>query len=185
MTHRLLAGNWNEPFLLVACLGDVMRRCGMKDGEALANCAVWRQEKYLRPYDTGSSDVISQVVRRFLKWAHGGFDQRFGMDVAEASALYLTLTISAKLKPAGAGSRANVDVTIRRWVLVDAIDPGMPVEVGHFDAPASNTKRVRPRAAYRLPRDVQDAVEAYLLAYEPGHARAYVDSWRRAQEITP
>lgn len=180
-TPLLLTGNWNEPFLLVACFGHVMLRCNISDGSLFADAAVWRQGKYLRKYDTGSNDMVSKMSRRFFEWARDGFNKPFGIDSAEANAFYRMLSFNASAT--GAGSRDNIDAIIRRWVLVDIIDPGMPIEVAHFDE--HDPKRVRPRAAHNLPRDVRDAVDAYLMAYEPGHARAYVNSWKSAQERQP
>jgi hypothetical protein len=67
---------------------------------------------------------------------------------------------------------------IRRWLLVDIIDPGLPVEDGHFRNPPR--KEVKPRRY--PPRDVRHAIDAHLLAFEPGHARGYFQSWKEAQE---
>jgi hypothetical protein len=182
VTHRLLAGNWNEPYLLVGCLGNVLKRVGIKAGSDLRNAACFRDAKYLHKYsETFSNDMITQTAKRFAAWAKDGFDKPFGLDVAEAEALYVTTNMKVfkdgtvtTMDPA---MRENVDAMIKRWVTVDIMDPGMPIVSEHFDQPG---RQVRPRS--HLPRDVRRAVDAYLLAYEPGHARAYVNSWKRAQE---
>lgn len=190
MTHRLLVGNWNEPFLLVACLGNMLQRVGVEEGTNLRNAALFRDEKYLRAFDTGSPDGIAKLAARFRRWACDGFAQPFGLEAVEAEALYSLTAWRTKQKVGYSilhaapddHVRTNINAMIKRWVIVDIVDPGMPIEVGHFEHPPS--KRVKPRR--NLPRDVRTAVDAYLLAYEPGHARAYVDSWKRAQEeITP
>lgn len=168
--YRLLAGNWNEPFLLVACLGNMMECSGLVEGMDLRRAAVARDERHLRRYDTRSGDMISKMVGRFRDWAKTGFDQPFGATVLETQTMFELLR--------GKSNRQQIDAIIRRWVWIDIVDPSMPIELGHFTCPPG--KEVKPRR--HPPRDVRHALEAYLLAFEPEHARAYFASWKQAQE---
>lgn len=183
--HRLLAGEWNEPFLLVACMGNVMHRAGyLGEGDQLRNAAIFRAEKHLRGFATGSSDAIAQLARRFCRWASADFHERFALTATEAKSLYDVAAVGysgsrGRMAPRRYASRCHeIDAVIRRWAMVDIVDPTLPVEDGHFTLPRK--KDIKPRRY--PPRDVRHALEAYLLAFEPDHARAYFASWKYAQE---
>lgn len=176
--YRLLAGRWNEPFLLVACLGDMLEHVGnVREGWDLYRAAIHRDERHLRRYDTRSSDAISKMVGRFRDWAKTGFDKPFGISTEEAQVLHVHVLLYPR-RERQPQINAIVDAIIRRWVWVDIVDPGMPIEQAHFTVPRG--KEIKPRRY--PPRDVRHALEAYLLAFEPDHARDYFASWKQTQQ---
>src|SRR5690349_1943182 len=85
--HRFLASHWNEPFLLIGCIGDMMNRVGDPDATAFIDTAIRRRLSHAL-WQHGNANVNGVVprtwVKRFAHWATHAFDNPFVISDNEA-----------------------------------------------------------------------------------------------------